>query len=344
MTKEQLSLTICPYCNSKFSLNKIYKKNKNQIEYGTASCHCDEFPIIFGILYLHKNNHKKIVYQLKKNQLSKALYSSLNLGKLKTFCFIIFTHFNRFFRVPPNNFINSIFIKLLWNMPQSQYKYYFFRHQEIESLLFFLPLTFSQLKPNSLWLDVGSGISNYYSKLQHLHPKLTIVSLEMYFQNIFLSKLFFPKNVIYLCSDFSYGPHLPSKKVDVVTFIDSLPFMKNQRVSLEIASQNLLKTKGLLFASSLVERLHTSDYSNTFPLSQNQIRKFLPSSCQIFDEIILCQQLSHPQALQNSLLAPTSTPKFRYSLLWPSQALPSKIFIPPSLLQKKHTLWQNDLY
>lgn len=344
MTKKQLSSIICPYCNSKFSLSKIYKKNKNQIEYGSVCCHCDEFPIIFGILYLHKNNNKKIINFLKKHQLFKALCSAFNFGKLKTFCFIIFIHFNRFFRVPTSNFINKIFIKFLWNMPQSQFKYYFLRHQEIESLLFFLPLTFCRPKSNFLWLDVGSGIRNYYSKLQHLHPKLTIASLELYFQNIYLSKLFFPKNVIYLCSDFSYGPHLSSKKVDIITFIDSLPFMKNQRISFEIASQNLLKKNGLLFASSIVERFHTSDYSNTFPLSQNLIRKFLPSPCQIFDEITLCQQLSHPHALQNSLLTPSSTPKFRYSLIWPAQKLPLKITIPPSLLRKKHTLWQNNIY
>lgn len=344
MTKKEFSLITCPYCTSKFKLNSVIKRNKNQIDFGTVSCNCDEFPIIFGILYLHKNNNKKIVSLLKKNQISKALYSALNFGKLKTFLFIFFTHFNRFFRVPPSNFVNGIFIKLLWNMPQSHYRYYFSRHQEIESLLFFLPLTFYHPKPNSLWLDVGSGITNYYSKLQHLHPKLIIASLELYFQNIYLSKLFFPKNVIYLCSDFSYGPHFPSKKVDIITFIDSLPFMKNQRVSLEIASRNLLKKNGLLFASSLVEHLHTSDYSNTFPISQNLVRRFLPSPCQIFDEITLCQQLDFPRALKNSLLTPTSTPKFRYSLLWPSQNLPSKILIPSSLLQKKHTLWKNGTF
>lgn len=337
MTHKELSRLICPYCHSHFHLHKIIKKDNYQIEYGTAFCHCDEFPIVFGILYLHKKNNKIVVNYLKKGHLLKSLITSFEFGKIKTILFILFTHLNKFLRVSPNNFINQFLIKLLWKMPSSQFKYYFSRRQEIESLLFFLPLSFRQLKTNSIWLDVGSGVSNYYPELLKLYPKLTLISQENLFQNIYLSRFFFPEKIIYICSDFSSGPILPSKCLDIITFIDSLPFMENQRLSLDISTNFLLNKNGLLYASNIIEHLYTHDYSHSFPLSMKLIKEFLPSTPQFFDEIKLCQQLN----LKKSLLSSNSTPRFRYSFIWPSQKIPKNLFIPQSLLQNKHSLWQN---
>lgn len=341
MTKKELKLIICPYCHSKVHLNHIFKEDRQQIEFATVICHCDEFPVLFGILYLHRNKNKNIVNYLKNKQIIKALCFAFEFGKLKSFLFTIFTQLNKYFSISPNNFINSFLIKLLWKMPSSQFKYYFSRHQEKESLLFFLPITFNLPTKNSLWLDVGSGIFNYYPDLYFLYPRLSIISLEYIFQNIYLSRLFYPTKALYICSNFSTGPHFPKNSLDIITFIDSLPFMENQRQSLEIATKSLLAKSGLLCVTSLTEHLYTKDYSHSFPLSSKLIKKFLPSPCQIFDEIKLCQTLDKKNALQKSLLLSTISPQFRYSLLWPQQKLPVKINIPAYLLQKKHTLWKN---
>ena len=337
MTNKELSLLICPYCHSHFQLNKIVKKNNHQIEFGTVFCRCDEFPIVSGILYLHKKNNKIIVDNIKNGLILKSLISTFEFGKFRTILFIFFTRFNSLLCVSPNNFINKFLIKLLWKMPSSQFKYYFSRRQEVESLLFFLPISFHQPKIKSIWLDVGSGINNYYSELPKIFPKLTIISQENLFQNIFLSRLFFAEKILYVCSDFSSGPVLPSKSLDYITFIDSLPFMENQRLSLEIASNFLLKKNGLLYASNITEHLYTQDFSHCFPLSIKLVKEFLPSSPQIFDEIKLCQQFT----FKKTLLSSNSTPNFRYSLLWPAQKIPQKLYIPRSLLQNKHSLWQN---
>lgn len=341
MTKKELSHIICPYCNSQFYLNKCYTKKQKNIIFGTVYCNCDEFPIIDSILYLHKNKTKAIINSLSQHEFHNATAIALDLDHIKTFLYNIFTQYNKNFAVSPDNFINRRLISLIFKIPPNQFKYYFFRHLEIESLLFFLPLSFKKIENSSLWLDVGSGITNYYHYLHQIYPKLNIISLEMFFSNIYLSHLFFPqKNITYICSDFSYGLHLHPKTIDVITFIDSLPFIKKQKYSLNLAT-SLLKTTGLLYVSSMVEHLYINDFANVFPLSSQLIRNFLSTPCQIFDEEKLCQKIFEKNSLEQSLLTPFSSPKFRYSLLWPTQKLLNKITIPPFLTKNKHTQWLN---
>jgi hypothetical protein len=158
---------------------------------------------------------------------------------------------------------------------------------------------------------------------------------------MYLSHLFFPqKNVTYICSDFSLGLHFYPKTLDIITFIDSFPFIEKQKSSLNLAV-SLIKKNGLLFISSMVEHIYLNDFANIFPLSPGLISGYLPSPCQIFDEVKLCQKLFQKQSLQQSLLSSSLTPKFRYSLVWPIQILSDKIFMPPSLINNKYTQWIN---
>jgi len=341
MTNKQLSYLICPYCNSQFHVNKSFIKKQNNIIFGTVYCNCDEFPVVDGILYLHKSRIKAIVDSLNKHKFHRAVAIALGLSRKKTFIFDLFTQYNKIFNRLPNNFINRVLISFLFNIPPNQFKYYFSRHQEIESLLFFLPLTFKTVTDDSLWLDVGSGITNYYHHLYRLYPKLNIISLENIFNNMYLSHLFFPqKNVTYICSDFSLGLHLYPKTLDIITFIDSFPFIEKQKSSLNLAV-SLLKKNGLFFISSMVEHIYLNDFANIFPLSLRLISDYLPSPCQIFDEVKLCQKLFQKQPLQQSLINSSFAPKFRYSLVWPTQILSDKIFMPPSLVGNKYTQWIN---
>lgn len=341
MTKKELSDLICPYCNSSFNINKSFiKKNKNII-FGTVYCSCDEFPIIEGILYLHKNRAKKIVDSLKKHRLQSATIQALSLSRIKNIFFTLFRQFNKSFKISPNNLINRILIIFIFKIPAKQFRYYFSRNQEIESLLFFMPLSLKRVTNNSLWLDVGSGIMNYYDYLHHIYPKLKVISVENLFTNIYLSNLFFPhKNVTYICSDFTTGLHSPIKTIDIITFIDSFPFIEKQKSSLKLAS-SLLKKNGLLYISSLVEHIYLNDSANTYPLSTKLIKTFLSTPCQIFDEAKLCQKLFIKKTLQSSLLSSSLSPEFRYSLLWPCQTLPERVFIPSSLVKNKYTQWVN---
>jgi hypothetical protein len=238
--------------------------------------------------------------------------------------------------------MNRFLITHLWKIPLPEYKYYFSRHREIESLLFFVPLSFCQAKNKTLWLNVGSGITNYYQQLHQSRSKTTIVSLENLFRNIYLSHFFFPqKNTLYLCSDAASGPHFPPNSLDIATLIDSLPFIDHQKKSLEYITKNSLKKSGILFISSQVEHLYFPDNNNIFPLPVSLIKTFFISPPQLFDEIKLCQSLFTPNSLQNSLLKKSSTPLFRYCLLWPSQRLPSNLILPQSLKKYHYTLWQN---
>jgi hypothetical protein len=341
MTKKELSRLICPYCNSKFHLNHVVTKKNHVIEYATVYCNCDEFPIVSGILYLNKSKIKSIVSSLQQKHSFNALCSAFEFGRFKSLLMAIFIQINKH-HLSPNNFLNIFLIKHLWNIGHSELNYYLNRRIEIESLLFFTPLSFRKINSHSIWLDVGSGITNYYRELHFIHPDITIISLEKMFRNIFLSRLFHPeKNVTYICSDFCKGQVLPQNSADIITIIDSFPFIEQQKYTLDTISQNTLKKGGIFFVTGIVEHIYFSDYNHIFPISTRLARNYLPSAGQLFDEIKLCQNLNKRNPFTKSLIKLSSSPQFRYCLLWPTKKLPPTFFLPPSIPTTNLTLWQN---
>lgn len=343
MTKKQLTHLICPYCHHHFHLNKIYLQKNNHLEFGTIYCHCDEFPIISGIIYLHKNNIKNIIDALKYHRFTSALDLAFEFGHLKKIIFHFFHFLNSNLKLSIDNFINIFLISYIWNLSPSEIKYYLQRPKEIESLLFFIPLSFNQnISHSKNWLDVGPGIKTFYSQVHHLNPKIIIYSQDILLRNLYLQSLFFPeKNVIYLCSDAACGPHFKNKSLDIVTFIDSLPFIEHQQKSLQNIFSGELSSHALVFISSLVDHIYLSNCKNIFPLSISLAKSFLPSSSQVFNEIKLCQNLFKNNCLQDSILPSGSKPAFRYDLLWPHQKLPQKLIFPKNINQKDLTLWKN---
>jgi hypothetical protein len=341
MTKKELSLLICPYCNSIFHLNRVVSKNDQELEYATVYCICDEFPIVSGILYLDKSKIKTVVSALQQQQPFLALCRTFEFGNLKSLLLKIFLQYNKF-HFSPNNFINISLIKILWNIDSSELNYYLNRQKEIESLLFFTPLSFHKVKSDSLWLDVGSGITNYYRELHQIYPNLTIISIEKLFRNILLSRLFYPdKNVTYICSDIGHGLHFPQNSIDIVTAIDSLPFIEKQKYTIDVIVKNYLKKNGIFFVSSIIEHVYFSDFNHFFPLSTKLVRSYLPTRGLLFDEINLCKNLFKKNPFSISLLKSSTSPLFRYCLLWPVKKLPTKFYLPPSIPTTKLTLWQN---
>lgn len=343
MTKKQLTHLICPYCHHHFHLNKIYLQKNGQIKFGTIYCHCDEFPIISGIIYLHKNNIKNIIDALNYHQFTSALDLAFEFGHFKKIIFHFFQFLNSNFKLSIDNFINVSLISLIWNLSSAELKYYLQRPKEIESQLFFIPLSFNQnISHARNWLDIGPGIKTFYHQVHRLNSKITIYSQDILLRNLYLQSLFFPeKNVIYLCSDAACGPHFEAKSLDIVTFIDSLPFIEHQKKSLQNIVSNELSHHSLIFVSSLVDHIYLPNRKNIFPLSIALVKDFFPNSLQVFDEIKLCQNLYKDNCLQNSILSPGSKPVFRYDLLWPLQKLPNKIIFPKDFNQKKLTLWKN---
>lgn len=350
MTNLEISTLLCPYCHHHFHIASVFKKKGSQIEFGSLYCHCDEFPILFGILYLFRHNNKNILILLQKQKYFSALSLALGLGKLRKIFFAIFIQINKKNHISPTNVFNKLLIEFLFKLSPALYHYYFSRHQEKESYLFYLPLLFLNPNSNIYWLDVGSGIKNHYHQLHKHYPHIHLFSLEKYFSHIFLSRIFYPeKNCTYLCSDFSIGPHFSPQSIDIITFIDSLPFIENQKRSLLFAQKNLSKN-GLIYITSLVEHLYATDFGQCYPLSRQLISEFFPSPPSFFDEKKLLDHLFQKSFLKNSLLSNSSSPYFRYSLLWPLNKLLPKssplIEIPKNTFswKKPKIQWQNKIY
>lgn len=349
MTSQEITLIICPYCHHHFKIASIFRKNNQQIEFGTVYCHCDEFPIIFGILYLHRQNTKNIITNLRKKHFFLALSLALNLGKFRKCLLWIFIQLNKIIRISPANFINKFLIMNTFKLSPSLYHYYFHRHQEKESYLFFIPLFFLKSPTNLHWLDIGSGLQNHYRQLHQSYPEIQLITLEKYFQNIFLSRLFYPEiNCLYLCSDISTGPHFLPNTLDCITFIDSLPFIEKQKETL-LQAQVYLKKNGYIYASSLVEHLYANNYAQCYPTSIKLIDEFFPNSPSFFDEKNLVTSLFQYPFLKKSLLKKKSHPYFRYSLIWPSIKPIShslSIEIPQNTFswKKPKIQWRNSVY
>ncbi len=364
MNINNLSLLRCPFCLQRFTIGMIIKKFQTNILVGSVYCRCDEYPILCGILYLHKDSAPKIINMLqKKREASGFLIAAQrdNLLHAASRFPIAAPLFYRIHNPACSTKIPIQHYRYIWryllNRTAQDYKYYFNRNLFISSLLFFFPLGLIHSEEKIAWLDIGSGIFTYYSALQRLRPNITIISTETNFMNLCLSQLYFSaESVIRVCADINYGPIIKQGSASVVTFIDSLYCTPRQKQSIEaITTTGIVKKNGFVFASGLFEHAYWPfETTSYYPISRSVIQKFFPSRVLFFNNERLANYIKRSTAT----FVPTSCsknkiPLFRYSVLWPKQiitkwkrfSLPKMITDQSTLMQKDAiTSWQNAVY
>jgi hypothetical protein len=256
---------------------------------------------------------------------------------------ISLTHKRQFLKKMGKNNYYYLWRYLIKNTPQD-YQYFFKREQYISSLLFFFPLGYLESKKTYNWLDIGSGIFTHYKNLELLNPRIKVFSLETSFYFQYLSQIFYPaSNITRICSSLTYGQHFSKHTLDVITSIDSLHQIPQQKYAVELATNSgILKKNGFFFVSSLFEHAYF-DPEVYFPISKRLIRDFFDSAPVFFDNAALAIKLKRGQQGIDRALVGLKEETPRFCLLWPKRMLDKKWYLklPTQITSKAHILWND---
>jgi hypothetical protein len=319
----------------------VIQKSRGKVDFGTVYCRCDEFPILEGILYLKKERAKLIVASLQRGETRQALEHALGdpwILKLPGLSRILLS---RKWAGKLNLAKVGRILPLLGRLKHLDY--WLKRRKHKESLLLFFPLlVLGTPQREIVWLDVGSGFQAYQPEIARM-KKITFIALEISFLRQLLTRYFSPNQATLICADIAVGSPVRNKTVRVVTLIDTLPFIANQKRTIELLAQpGFLKKGGLVFMSSVPEHVHLPLRNQVFPLNNRLLKEYFPTRPVILDEARLLEQLDRSVVNIGQAIMGQTPLRFRYAVLWPSSALVKKRFqnvIPQSIQGHAKTFW-----
>jgi uncharacterized protein YbaR (Trm112 family) len=359
MRREDVQLLQCPYCLSRYSLGHERVQEKKEIVYGSLYCDCDEFPIIEGVLFLHRPLNRTLLEYVRSSEFHKAFLLAISqkrwLHPESVFGKILLKYLGKrnmleYLRELGKERVISILRVLI---PTHLLRYYFRRAEWRDALTIFLPLVVQLRKKQSsatvLWFDVGAGVVNFYKEMQTAFPRLKFVSLDSNFLLLILSKAFYPgRQVLRICGDAHFLQTIRDKKVDVVTFIDSLDsFSGTSAVLRQAFDSDWLKKSSILFISGLQTHLHVDKRWGIYPVPLRVAHRSIPS---LFHPVFLrTKELSDGIVLGNvsrsDVQCTHRTSLFRYSV-YASQdtELPERMdfqFVPQKIRKDAQNIWDN---
>jgi len=231
-------LVVCPNCKSQLIINEQINE-RNAI----ASCKCNQYPIIEGIIIMKTPENREIVKELKQKKFEKVL---VNLLAFSFSSKIFFKLTNRFtFIYKFLGFKKFITLLTFFSFPKS-WANYLKKREKIPS--FFLSLFSLNLikKNNDIIVDLGCGTGNlcphYYN-----HVKAgNLIIIDQSFLNLYIVRLFFIKtSTTLICADLNISSPIKKSSVDFIFVIDCLHYIKNKKVFLS-GTVNSLKKTGIL--------------------------------------------------------------------------------------------------
>lgn len=359
MKISHLKLLRCPYCGHAFSVNHVFMLDNESIMLGSAYCMCEEFPILQGILYLHKSQASYILDKLRNHDYVGALTIALNANHFVMSLAGLFSLPLVDITSIKNEDVSESNFRWLWQFifrqRRDDFDYYLHRNRFVPSLLSFFPLGYLSQHKKIIWLDIGPGIFTHYASILKNFPNITFVSIETNFLYQYLSsKLFSSQNTLRICADAAYGSFLKHQSVDLATFFDSLYCLPQQRATLRTIISRDLSKKGFIFASGLFEHayfplMHTPYY----PISRARLTDYFKSEVHYFDNEKLSLCLKHKSLKIIDATIKKNTNFFRYCALWPktmirnpwSYTVPNSVAsISTRLMTKPDSLWHNAVY
>lgn len=348
MRKDELSLIRCPFSNTPIKIGDVleYDEKSKKILFGTIYSEYEEYPIIDGIIYFKRLKLRKLVTLIKDERYFEAIFLLLTRRNLPFSNFFyqpsvkMIFDINIFLKILKNNiFITKLILKVL--LSSGTAKYYMERNQLKDSLQFFIPALFlKNSKVKQFWLDIGSGVHNYYGYL----PKVNFIAIDPEFTNHFFSQILFPDGkVLRFCMQGEYSACL-NKKFDVISFNDSLQYITDQKVAIE-NSQKMLSNNGILLATNLPEKLY-SYQDDLYPIKRKVLRKFFWREVIFFSTSALSKLISSDEkvTLKSATIGVTQA-VFRYTVLflknkknnWAAK-IPNEV-VPVDLRKQAKHLW-----
>ena len=262
MTRKFLHTLCCPFCRKNLSLEHSYfEKNGNPI-YATASCNCDVYPIVDGVLFLTKNDIKDRAYLfLQKGPFPYSheipiFLFRLPLGDFLTVKMVsLATRINIFKNLSLKNFI-KFFISI--RIYEKKWGNYLLNRFESKS---FRPAVISSslVKKSSKVLDLGSGAGHLLYILKKNTKEENITAVETSLPGIYLAKKYFCPHANFIYADLENPLPFKNGNFDSIFVNDAFHYISNKS-GLVIEIVRILNKKG--FVSLNV--LHNAKFKNDF--------------------------------------------------------------------------------
>lgn len=243
------SKLICPFCNQ--SLELAWLKDN----FGLLNCSCCEYPIIYNIIYLIKNDsltNKKIIGLIKKKKYDMAIYKALSAQRF-THKYLTFLFYLVSVYVAKINPMLLIYVLSLVGPSKSWFKYLLERKNKTD-IKFATNEVLRNNRKNSLIIDVGCGIGSLWDMLQHkLKNKESVryIGLEKSFLSLLIMRLIYGlDSPLLICCDVEFGLPIRNALATEIFFLDcfSWIFSKKRLIS---ESSKVLRRGGSLYLINL---------------------------------------------------------------------------------------------
>jgi SAM-dependent methyltransferase len=239
MTIEPQGVVRCQVCKKELNVEYVSKDGK------ILRCGCYEYPQIFGITYLIKDDiARKANVLIRNGKDTKALGVLLGVG-LRSFLTLLFIRgvrssgflsYELAVRILGSSFENNHWISYLIKRKDCSYF-------QVSQLLFS-----SVGKGHTMVLDIGCGDGQIFKSIPVKGRKKFLFGVDRVFLNLFLARIFFAKNpVLLICCDVENGLPFADARFDVVHTNDTLHYIENKSFVLEEVSR-VIKKSGVLVA------------------------------------------------------------------------------------------------
>lgn len=261
----------CPYCTTPLRKTDFSLSNG----FFSYRCECDEFPVIFDILYLKKDDfqtHKKILELLKLGQKMKAFQAAL-IGTAKTHQFIISLAYSLKHSYGIL-FERTVLLKMLLVLgPARSWFSYLLKSRDRNTLQTAVQVYKDQLlsKKPSYILDVGAGIGFFSEKVR---PTDAYVGIDKSFLSMAIAQLYSAnKNCLYICGEVESGLPFASNFFHQIIFLDTFAWILNKHFLIKESSRTLQNNGKFIMVN--VHEMTPATYWWGYPIQAETIFSFL---------------------------------------------------------------------
>lgn len=269
MRREFLKLMKCPYCGNDFRIEEVYEENDKGIINGCIKCECDIYPILEDILILKKDNMKKyIIKLLKDNNIREAVAFSLS-EHIEYMCDIMnYLESREHYKINKNLFAlvkirhllknrykkytdkSLSFCEVMGSSPYEIYLKHRFSTESFWSLYPFVPLL---KRNNGRILDLGCGAGHASFVISSYVNPDELVCADHTFKSLYLARKYSAKGSHFICLDANYPLPFNDNIFSSVVMLDAFHYV-NAKALLAKECERVLNQEGML----LLLHLHSA--------------------------------------------------------------------------------------
>ncbi|MFZ5845091.1 MAG: methyltransferase domain-containing protein [Patescibacteria group bacterium] len=224
-----LQIIICPTCRQHLSVAQVYTQS------AVLRCRCANYPLVAGILYLHKNPAQKHAVTLLQQGRSQRAFGVLCDTKKPLSLLLSFLWHTQL--IGKLGFTSTLHLLNLFSFPHN-WAWYLRNRQRLPSYYLIKYSIALLAKRRGFVVEIGCGVGQIFPLLYERLDQKRVCGIDKSFINLLLARAFFAKpETLLLCADVEKGIPLKTHAVDLVLASDSFHYIHQKRYFLQEASR-----------------------------------------------------------------------------------------------------------